>query len=59
MDRKVIPKTNFRLSREIARLYLIGDADGVGGIWLNRYEDGKIEPPDVTLRKIDVGEIYR
>ena len=49
----------YRFSKDIVKLYLMGDSGGVGGIWLNRDENGKIEPPEITLDKIDKGEIYR
>jgi len=28
-------------------------------IWLNRDENGEIEDPQITIRKIDNGEIYK
>ena len=54
-----LPRKNRRnLPREIARLYLKGDPM-VGGIWLNRDENGNIEDQQTTLGKIDNGEIYK
>jgi len=59
IDDNKTPTTQYRIPEDIARLYLVGDPEGVGGIWLNRDENGKIEPPEITLQKIDKGEIYR
>jgi len=59
MDDNKPPMTARRIPEDIAKLYLIGDPEGVGRIWLNRDENGKIEPPEITLDKIDKGEIYR
>ena len=59
IDINMTPSTPNRLPKEIAKMYLIGDPDGIGGIWLNRDENGKIEPPGVPLKRIDKGEIYR
>ena len=59
IDSGIAPNTGYRLPKDIARWYLVGDPEGVGGIWLNRDENGKIEPPHITLKRIDKGEIYR
>ena len=59
IDRNLSPKSRDMLPKEIARLYLIGDPKGAGGVWLNRDENGNKEPAHITLCKIDNNEIYK
>ena len=59
IGRNLSPKSRDMLPKEIARLYLIGDPQKAGGVWLNRDENGNKEPAHITLWKIDNYEIYR